>query len=101
HTIIGTDGDAPARVRALTGGGAQYTLDTTGAPAAIVAASVFLKPTGVCGLAGLSSDALVLPAGALAVGRTVTGIVEGDVVPQTFIPRLLRLWRRGPFPLSR
>jgi aryl-alcohol dehydrogenase len=66
-----------------------------------VAAIGFLRPTGVCGLAGLSSDALVLPAGALAVGRTVTGIVEGDVVPQIFIPRLLRLWRQGKFPFDR
>ena len=42
-----------------------------------------------------------LPPGALAVGRTVTGIVEGDAVPQTFIPRLLRLWRQGRFPFDR
>jgi aryl-alcohol dehydrogenase len=101
HTISGTDGDARAQVRALIDGGAQYTLDTTGAPAAIAAAIGFLRPTGVCGLAGLSSDALVLAPGALAVGRTVTGIVEGDAVPQTFIPRLLRLWRQGRFPFDR
>jgi len=101
HTIIGTDGDAPAQVRALTDGGAHYALDTSGAPAAIAAAVGFLRPTGVCGLAGLSTNALVLPPGALAVGRTVTGIVEGDAVPQTFIPRLLRLWRQGKFPFDR
>ena len=101
HTIIGTGGDAPAQVRALTEGGAQYTLDTTGASAAITAAIGFLRPTGVCGLVGLSTDALVLPPGALAVGRTVTGIVEGDAVPQTFIPKLLRLWRQGRFPFDR
>jgi aryl-alcohol dehydrogenase len=101
HTIIGADGDAPAQVRALTDGGAQYALDTTAAPAAIAAAIGFLRPTGVCGLAGVSSDALVLPAAALAVGRTVTGIVEGDAVPQTFIPKLLRLWRQGRFPFDR
>jgi len=101
HTIIGTDGDAPAQVRAVTDGGAQYALDTTGVPAAIAAAVGFLRPTGVCGLAGLSTNALVLPPGALAVGRTVTGIVEGDAVPQTFIPRLLRLWRQGRFPFDR
>jgi aryl-alcohol dehydrogenase len=39
--------------------------------------------------------------GPLAVGRTVTAIVEGDVVPQIFIPRLLRLWRQGRFPFDR
>jgi aryl-alcohol dehydrogenase len=101
HTIIGTDGDAPAQVRALTDGGVQYALDSTGAPAAIAAAIGFLRPTGVCGLVGLSTDALVLPPAALAVGRTVTGIVEGDVVPQTFIPRLLRFWRQGRFPFDK
>jgi aryl-alcohol dehydrogenase len=101
HTIIGTDGDAPAQIRALTDGGAQYALDTTGAPKAIATAIGFLRPTGVCGLLGLSNDAVVLPGGLLSFGRTVTGIVEGDVVPQTFIPRLLRLWRQGRFPFDR
>jgi aryl-alcohol dehydrogenase len=101
QTIIGTDGEAPAQVRALSGGGAQYALDTTGAPGAIAAAIEFLRPTGVCGLAGLASEAVVLAPGALAVGRTVTGIVEGDAVPQIFIPRLLRLWRQGRFPFDR
>jgi aryl-alcohol dehydrogenase len=101
HTIIGINGDAPAQVRALTDGGAHYALDTTGASAAITAAIGFLRPTGVCGLVDLSTDALVLPPAALAVGRTVAGIVEGDAVPQTFIPKLLRLWRQGRFPFDR
>jgi hypothetical protein len=30
----------------------------------------------------------------LIFGRTVRGIVEGDSVPDIFIPRLINLWRR-------
>jgi Zn-dependent alcohol dehydrogenase len=34
-------------------------------------------------------------------GRVVRGIVEGDSVPDVFIPRLIELWRQGRFPVER
>ena len=34
-------------------------------------------------------------------GRTVRGIVEGDSVPDVFLPRLVRLWEQGRFPVER
>jgi aryl-alcohol dehydrogenase len=37
----------------------------------------------------------------MLMGRTVKGIIEGDAVPQTFIPRLVELWRQGRFPFDR
>jgi aryl-alcohol dehydrogenase len=37
----------------------------------------------------------------LAIGRTVTGILEGDAVPGILIPRLIELWRQGRFPFDR
>ncbi|HWQ62224.1 MAG TPA: NAD(P)-dependent alcohol dehydrogenase, partial [Negativicutes bacterium] len=32
---------------------------------------------------------------------TIRGVIEGDSVPQVFIPRLLELYRRGEFPFDR
>jgi aryl-alcohol dehydrogenase len=40
------------------------------------------------GLPGTTAD---IPLGDLVVGRQVRGVVEGDSVPQIFIPRLLEL----------
>ena len=37
----------------------------------------------------------------LTAGRTVRGIVEGDSVPDVFLPRLIRLWEQGRFPVER
>ena len=37
----------------------------------------------------------------LTGGRVVRGIVEGDSVPDIFLPRLIRLWEQGRFPVER
>ena len=36
-----------------------------------------------------------------AARRHVLGILEGDAVPQVFIPELIALWRQGRFPFDR
>ena len=38
---------------------------------------------------------------ALASGRNLMGILEGNAVPQLFIPRFTDLWKQGRFPFSR
>jgi aryl-alcohol dehydrogenase len=37
----------------------------------------------------------------LTGGRVVRGIVEGDSVPEVFLPRLIELWEQGRFPVDR
>ena len=37
----------------------------------------------------------------LAFGRQVRGIVQGDAIPQVFIPMLVELQRSGKFPFER
>jgi aryl-alcohol dehydrogenase len=37
----------------------------------------------------------------LIPGRTVRGIVEGDSVPDVFIPRLIELYDKSHFPVDR
>ncbi len=34
-------------------------------------------------------------------GRTIRGVIEGDSVPDIFIPRLVELFVQGRFPLDR
>jgi aryl-alcohol dehydrogenase len=43
----------------------------------------------------------VLPPLSLELGRTLIGILEGDAVPQRFIPQMIALWRQGRFPFDR
>ena len=34
-------------------------------------------------------------------GRTLRGIVEGDSIPDIFIPRIVELYKQGRFPLDK
>lgn len=101
HTVNGGDLDrVAAAIAEITGDGSQYALDTTGVPAVISTAIAALRPTGVCGLVGAQLGDLVLDPMALAVGKTVTGILEGDAQPALLIPALITLWQQGRFPFD-
>lgn len=101
HVFDGASDDLLAQLQAATAGGAQFSFDTTGVPAVITTALQSLRPTGTCGLVGVQQGELVIDGLTLAVGRNVKGILEGDAVPQIFIPQLIELWRQGRFPFDR
>ncbi|SDL00833.1 aryl-alcohol dehydrogenase [Nocardioides sp. YR527] len=102
--IDGADGDTVATIQELTGGlGVDYTIETTAVPALLRQAVDCLNQGGTCGLIGaaaLGTEAS-LDMSTLLFGRSVTGIVEGDSVPQEFIPRLIDLYQQGRFPFDR
>lgn len=102
HTLNGADADIAGQIRAISGGeGVQYALDTTAVPEVVSTAVASLRTTGVCGLVGVGASEYTLDANLLLMGRTVKGIIEGDAVPQTFIPKMIELWRQGRFPFDR
>ncbi|MEV5551883.1 NAD(P)-dependent alcohol dehydrogenase [Streptomyces sp. NPDC052309] len=101
HTVDGAQENLLEALQQLTGGGAHYTLDTTGVPTAIQTAVHVLRPAGTCGLIGVQQGDLVLDPSALAVGRNLMGILEGDAVPQVLIPQLIALWQQGRFPFDK
>ena len=95
--------DAVQAIQALTDGGAQFSLDCTGIPAVARQAVDALRVTGVCGVMGVSplGTDLALDMNSILFGRTVRGIIEGDSIPDIFIPQLVELWRQGRFPFDR
>ena len=101
HVLLGDADDVPRRLRKLTGGGADYVLDTTGVPEVIRDGVDSLRVRGTIGLVGAQSRDLVLGPAALATGKTVMGILEGDAVPRRFLPQLIELWQQGRFPIER
>ena len=104
HTINASEAEnVVEEVQEITGG-ADYSLETTGVPAVFRQAVDALAPVGVCGLIGaapLGTEASLDMNDLLIPGKTVRGIVEGDAVPEVFIPRLVDLYAQGRFPFDR
>jgi aryl-alcohol dehydrogenase len=101
HVFDGADPDLATQLRQLTGGGVKYALETTGVPSVVATAIECLQPRGFCGLVGVGTEPLSLSPQALGHGRAVSFLLEGNAVPQLFIPKLVELWSRGRFPFDR
>lgn len=100
HALRGDDPELVAKIQSITGGGAQYSFDTTGIPAVMQSAVSCLRMTGVCGYVGVQIGNIEFDGSAL-LGKTVIGILEGSADPHSFIPHLIELWRAGRFPFDR
>jgi aryl-alcohol dehydrogenase len=93
--------DVSAEIVKVTGGGADVALDTTTSPAVIRAAVLSLATFGTCGFVSGSAD-LTLPPTALQLGgRSLRGLMGGNIAPTVFLPQLLDLHKRGKFPFDR
>ena len=104
HTLDGRAGDAVEKIVAITGGGVRYALDTTGNVQVIRGAIDALRAGGTCGVLGASprGTELSIPiVPFMSLSKRLMGIVEGDAVPDVFIPKLIALWRQGRFPFDR
>ncbi len=104
HVIDGSTTDAVEEIRRITGSGVDYALDTTGLPALIRQAVDGLRQRGTAAILGASKPDAVLDIGAntfMQSCKTVMGVVEGDSVPDVFVPQLLELHMQGRFPFDR
>jgi len=89
-------------IRAITRQlGVNYSLDTTNKPEVVRQAFECLANRGTCVHSGGGGKDLCFPGSQLLHGRTVTGVIQGDSVPQTFIPQLLDYHRNGTFPFEK
>ncbi|HLY58887.1 MAG TPA: NAD(P)-dependent alcohol dehydrogenase [Stellaceae bacterium] len=97
------ESDPVEAIRKATGGGVHYSLECTGLPKVLRQAVDCLTLTGICGLIGVSplGTEVAIDMNAILFGRTLRGIIEGDSVPQIFIPRLIALYKAGRFPFDR
>jgi aryl-alcohol dehydrogenase len=103
HTVDPSEADPVEAIRKLTGGGVDYSLETTAEAAVFRQAVDALDVPGVCGLIGaapLGTEA-TFDMNSILFGRTIRGIVEGNSVPDVFIPRLIELHGQGRFPFDR
>ena len=102
HTVDG-NGDVVEEIMELTGGGANLAFDAVGAPGTFEAGVAVLAERGTLGFvaAGAPEATVSISPRHLLFGRTITGILEGDSVPQKFIPQLIELHKQGRFAFDR
>ncbi|HTF65001.1 MAG TPA: NAD(P)-dependent alcohol dehydrogenase [Edaphobacter sp.] len=104
HAINSKQINPVEMIRDITGGGVDYSLETSGNPGALHQAIEALGSLGTCGIVGaeplgteVSFDVnkLMIP------GKGIRGILEGESVPDIFIPQLIELNAQGRFPFEK
>ena len=96
HAIDNRQDDVAARIAEITGSGVDYVLEITGSLQMYQLAIDVLNPHGTVALLTGESGTDSLPE-----GRRTVGIIQGDAVPQRFIPKLIDLYQAGQFPFDR
>jgi Zn-dependent alcohol dehydrogenase len=102
--IINAKKDDPQiKIMEILGGGADFALEFIGNTEVMVKALGSIRPGGrliVAGMAPLVSMLTIAPFEFL-IGKTITGAVQGDVIPQIDIPRYVDLYMAGKLPIDK
>ena len=96
HTIDARREDVSARIAETAGSGVDFVVDTTGDPDLVRLAVAALKPKGRVALLTGAMETRSFPG-----ARKAFGVIQGDAVPSSFIPKLIELYRAGRFPFDR
>lgn len=102
HAIDARQADTAAAIRRIMPRGVDFALDTSGRKESLEAGLSALAFQGKFGFVAFSPAAgATLDASRLTPGQSLQGIIQGDAVPQTFIPELIEFYRAGEFPIDK
>jgi aryl-alcohol dehydrogenase len=100
--VFPSDEAAVKQIRAVTGRGVRFTLNTTTVPTVHSMALDVLAMNGTAGFVAAPRGPWAPQMfGMLAGGRQMRGILGGDAHPALFLPKLIDYWRQGRFPFDR
>ena len=102
HVVNGTTEDVVATIMTITDGlGADYAVDTTAVPSVVENAINATRFGASIALVGVGKPEATIPLGLVTgAGKTLVGAIEGDAVPQVFIPQMLAMYQAGLFPFD-
>jgi aryl-alcohol dehydrogenase len=95
HVIDNRRNKTASLIADITGSGVDYVVETTANQEMHGLAIDVLNPHGTVALLTGESGTT------LPEGRRTIGIIQGDAVPQIFIPKLIALYKAGKFPFDR
>jgi aryl-alcohol dehydrogenase len=97
HAIDTSNGNnAAVAIKAILPAGADYIVDAAGVPSLIVEALGALARLGTLGLVAVPPWFPIILA-----GQSVQGFVEGNSIPDLFIPQMVALYKQGRFPFDK
>lgn len=89
-------------IKKITGGGADYAIDTSGVPDFVKKALACVKFLGTAVVLGVTGELTIqVQEELMGEGKSLIGIVEGDSNPKLFIPQLISYYKEGKFPFDR
>jgi aryl-alcohol dehydrogenase len=101
HTVLaGPRVSVAAEIRKIVPGGVGYAFDTTGRADSNQQAIESLAAKGVFGFCVTPPEPPKMST-IMIRGLTIRGIVQGDSVPDAFIPHLIELYMNGRFPFDK
>ena len=103
HVVNPNDGDPAAKVKELTGGGADYAIECAGKAEVIMDAFNSINFAGKCVVVGMApmGSMLNIATTEFLVGKTLTGSVQGEVQAAVDIPRYLDMYKEGKLPIDK
>lgn len=104
HHVIDARGSPAREIRCQVPRGCSYSLDTAGLQSTFEAALQILHPGGACGVVttpGRWGDPVPHPGGDRFVSTHLIGVIEGNSVPDVFIPELIDHHRCARLPYDR
>jgi aryl-alcohol dehydrogenase len=83
--------------------GLHYAIDTTGVPDVLRQAFDCCGPLGITAMIapGVPGTEVSVEMLGLLPGKSLRGVIQGDSVSKSFIPKLIELWQQGQFPYDK
>jgi aryl-alcohol dehydrogenase len=104
HVVNPKEVDPVAKIREITGGGTNFSLECSGRAEVLRQAVDSLSIFGTCGIVGatkIGTEVSLNINDVMIPSRRIMGIIQGDSIPQRFIPTLIELYRQGRFPFDK
>jgi S-(hydroxymethyl)glutathione dehydrogenase/alcohol dehydrogenase len=103
HVVNYKQDDPIAKVMELTGGGADYAVETAGRTEVMQQAYASIHNGGKCVVAGMAplGTSVSIQSYEFLLGKTITGTVQGDIKPHLDIPRFVDMFMDGKLPFDK
>jgi aryl-alcohol dehydrogenase len=103
HTINRHEiSDVVGEIKQITGGGAHYAVDASGAADILHTALACVRIGGTVAVLGATEAVtLHIQQELMGDGKNLISVLEGDSNPQVFIPKLIDYYKAGNFPFDK